>query len=361
MKLSLRNAYLDLPLIEEGKKKEQEDKETGAEQQQRDSKYSLQALYLGEDTGEELAKKEPKEEPGAEKNVPLTPSDEAFMDAMEQALEKAIDASVSLEEGVQQEGEGLLNEKPGVSAQGFAYEDAVIDALIKAKTGGNIKKGAGASSGSTDADMNIFGKIFNVEIKLNSGAQMGGSSVRYNKNGEAYCTQTLEEDTEMLLLEAIKKEKQTINKLLGFLAKQDPRNINKRAIMFPLSCTKNAWDLAQQTKLLLNIVVPYNADFIADHYARKGIYYIQIGGAGLFYMKANPATLPIPRLQGSVDILIRSARNSSRRLSSGIRVVSAGIRVQGRLRTKNTSPYTIDDPASIQAMLATVKNSKIKK
>jgi len=371
MKLSLRNAYLGPSPINEGKKKQKEevvDAEIERQEEQQDSKYSLQALYLGEAPGaadaEDPTAADPKKEPVdkepdyKEKDPSLTPGDKALMDAMETAIQQAINDSVTLEESVQKDDKEVLSEKPGVSAAGFAYEDKVIDALMKAKSGGNIKKGAGASSGGTDADMNIFGKIFNVEIKLNSGAQMGGGSVEYSKSGEAYLTLTLEEDTEALLLSAVQEKRNLLNKLLNFLSQQDPSNINGRAIKFPMSCTKNAWERAQQSKLLVNTVVPYTADFIAGHYAKKGIYYIQIGGAGLFYMKDNPANLPIPRLQGNINILIRTGRGQSRRLANGIRVISAGIRVQGRLLAKNSSPYTLDDPNSIQAMLDAIKNSK---
>lgn len=287
-----------------------------------------------------------------EDDIILSANDDAILNSQEAGIEDAINKSVSLEENAKI----TLDEK--MSAGGFQYEAKVIKALMAAKAAGNIKHGAGANAAAADADMNIFGNIFDVEIKLNRNAQMGGSSIRYNKNGEIQLVSPLEEDTENLLISAVKTKKKEINDLLNFIVHQEPEAINKRAIKFPLSCTKEAWIKAQEANKLINVRVPLTAEFISKHYAKKGIYYIQIGGSGFFYMAKNPANLPIPKLEGNIVIEIRSARGGSKKLSSGVRVVGAGIRVQGRLKTKNKSPYTIDDPESIQKMLAVTRKFK---
>ena len=36
---------------------------------------------------------------------------------------------------------------------------------------------------------------------------------------------------------------------------------------------------------------------IWDYYADKGTYYIQVEGAGAFWMKKNPLNLPLPRFE----------------------------------------------------------------
>jgi hypothetical protein len=101
----------------------------------------------------------------------------------------------------------------------------------------------------------------------------------------------------------------------------------------------------------VNVKIKNTVDFISKHYAKKGIFYIQIGGAGLFYLAGNPANLPIPQLQGNIDIEIRSARSGAKMLASGVEVVGGGIRVQARLKTKGQSPFTADDPGSLKRML----------
>lgn len=124
-----------------------------------------------------------------------------------------------------------------------------------------------------------------------------------------------------------------------------------------MACTKDAWELAARKNLLVNVKIKNTVDFIAKHYAKKGIFYIQIGGAGLFYLAGNPANLPIPQLSGDINIEIRSARSGAKMLKSGIEVVGGGIRVQARLKTKGKSPYTADDVASLKAMLTAMKLS----
>lgn len=285
----------------------------------------------------------------------LKPGDEATLSSLESEIELAINKSVDLEE----QSTLTLDEK--MSAGGFAYESEVIKALMAAKAAGNIKKGAGASAAASDADMNIFGKVFDVEIKLNKNAQMGGSSVRYNPAGGINLVASLEEDTEALLIKAVRSKKKDINDLLNFLAEQDPDSVNQSAVKFPMTCTRKAWDAATKAGKLVNTQIPLDASFIAKHYAKKGIFYIQIGGAGLFYLSKNPANLPIPKLEGKVVVEVRSARSGTKKLKSGIGVVAGGIRVQGRLKAKNTSPYTIDDPDSIKKMLSVVDNKKKKR
>lgn len=307
---------------------------------------------------EEPRNKEETPEP-TETDKELEPSEEALLTALEKEIEKEINLSADLEEEIQFDEDDPLQEK--MNAGGFDYENKVIAALKKARVAGNIRSGAGASAAAADADMNIYGNVFNIEVKLNPNAQMGGSSIRYNKGGKINLVKPMEPDTNALLIDAVNAKKSDLNKLLSFLAKQKPASVNKSAIKFPMSVTREAWVNAQQKGLLVNAKVPLTADFIAKHYAKKGIYYIQIGNAGLFYMAKNPAKLPIPQLQGNITVEVRSARSGAKKLKDGTEVVGGGIRVQGRLKAKNKSPYTLDDPISIRAMLKNIKDKKKKK
>ena len=56
---------------------------------------------------------------------------------------------------------------------------------------------------------------------------------------------------------------------------------------------------------------PVDKRNVWDYYAAKNTYYIQIGGYGLFYMSANPANLPIRRLDVSTRLRIRLKRGGS--------------------------------------------------
>lgn len=305
-------------------------------------KESILELFAQEEKEASNQEEEVSSEP---ENVTLTPQDEEILRRMEQGIEREINNSVNSdpEEISEAAAEG-----------GFAYEGTVLAAIRKAGLTGNIKKGAGADSSSADADIKINGQVYNIEVKLDKNAQMGGSSVRFGNQGIQLVNQ-MEKGTREVLMAAVSSKAADLNQLLGYIAKQRPKAVNGKVDKFPLACSKDAWERATSKGLLVNTKLRYKADFIAKHYAKKGIYYIQIGKSGLFYMAGNPANLPIPKLTGEIDIEIRSARSGSRPLASGVLVVAGGIRVQARLKTKGQSPYTADDPKSLLAMLAAMK------
>lgn len=266
------------------------------------------------------------------------------------AFNKEVEISVLID--LEKEIENSLNhsnEEQSDISNGLIYESEVIEAIKKANLTGNITKSAGTNSSIPDADINIDGKIFNIEVKLNKNAQMGGSSIRYSSNNIEF-VKPLGPEVEKLLLEAVKGIMPKLEKLLRFI--ENNNTYNKKLITgFPLSCPKKVWETAQKKGLLVNEKIVYNADFISNFYAKKNTFYIQIGGQGLFYMAANPANLPIPKLEGDIDIEVRTGRSGSKILTNGLAVVGVGIRAQGRLKTKGKSPYTADDPKSLLEML----------
>lgn len=234
----------------------------------------------------------------------------------------------------------------GNNVQGFEYEGEVIDALVKAGVCGSITEGAGASAADADADIIINGVRHLIEVKKDGGAQMGGTSVRFIDGKFEVASDAVEQGTVDMILEALKPKTDAINNLLGEIG----------ATQFPTSCTKHQWESARVSGHLkpINAKIRKSADFIVDHYAKKGINYIQIGGAGLFWMNENPANLPVPKLDGEIDIELRAGRSGSKINAYGIAMVGGSLRAQGRLKFKGSSPYTLDDPNSIAAMVQDV-------
>lgn len=273
----------------------------------------------------------------------VSPHDQEVLDSLKDEIEEKINMSVDLEQDVSQ-----ISESSNVG--GFDYENKVLRAIRLAGVTGNIKTGAGASAAAADADIKINNQIFNIEVKLDNNAQMGGSSVRFSSKGIAL-VKSMEPETEDLLISAIASKATELNKLISYISKKTPKAVNGKVSGFPMSCTKDAWEEATSKSLLVNVKIKNTVEFIAKHYAKKGIFYIQIGGAGLFYLAGNPANLPIPQLQGDINIEIRSARSGAKMLASGVEVVGGGIRVQARLKTKGQSPFTADDPNSLKRML----------
>ena len=221
---------------------------------------------------------------------------------------------------------------------GFEYENTVIDALVAAGVNGTITEGAGSSSADADADFIIGGKRYLIEVKKNSEAQMGGTSVKYIDSEFSFASDDVDETTREIIIETLEDKVFEIEDLLCKIGCEQ----------FPAKCTKEVWEQAKNDGYLIpvNEKVEFDTDFIVDHYNAKGINYIQIGGAGLFYLGENPASLPIPELSGKINIELRAGRSGSKKGK-----VSAGLRAQGRLQFKGTSPYTLDDPASIKEML----------
>ena len=232
------------------------------------------------------------------------------------------------------------------NVEGFKYEQDVVDSLVAAGIAGTITEGAGASSADADADMVLFGQRHLVEVKKDLQAQMGGTSVRYVNGDFEPVGDAVDGDTFEIVATALATKREHLDRLLDFLGGKS----------FPLTCQKEAWTTAKVAGLLqpINIKVKKDTSFLVDHYSAKGVDYIQIGGAGLFYLKENPAGLPIPKLHGEIDIELRAGRSGSRK-SNGVSVVGGSLRAQGRLKFSGSSPYTLDNKDSINKMLEYIK------
>lgn len=239
---------------------------------------------------------------------------------------------------------------------GFAYENQVIKCLQEAKISGNIAEAAGSSSVGVDADMLLGNALYNLEIKLNTNAQMGGTSVKFDLGTRdlTFCS-PLKPELEQAVRIVAEQHKDRLANLLYYLSGFEAEEFDT----FPLTCNKETWESAKENKLLVNSKIPFDAEFIWEHYAKKNTDYIQIGGSGLFYLKNNPANLPIPQLMGELIVEMRTGRSGSKSHKSGKRRVGAGIRLQGRLKTKNVSPYSLDDPESIQKLLGFLATEKL--
>ncbi len=235
----------------------------------------------------------------------------------------------------------------GNNIKGFEYESVVINAIREAGCSGNILEGAGASAAAADADFRFRKEIHLVEVKLTSKAQMGGSSVRFSKDGSVSLVKHGDNEVETLLLNAVNSYKSDLFAMLDRLSALEGREISK----FPVQCSKDNWSCAQREGFLVNIKVNTDVNFIANHYRSKGVSYIQFGDLGLFHLGSNPANLPVPALKGSVRLEVRTARAGSKPgLAGAGRRVTGAIRVQARLSLGEASGYTLDNADSIRAM-----------
>ena len=247
-----------------------------------------------------------------------------------------------------------------VGAKGLAYEKKVFDAMKSAGIEGldvGSKPGRGFSNqGAGDIEASYDGKPFNIEIKASAKDQMGGTSFRYNMANKTFTpAKEMDPDDLDLFLPIMKEKAKDIDAYIKASHKIEPVEFHKNNSGVPIKVSIAARaELKKRgltAKIATNIKAP--SSFIVKHYNKKGVYYIQIGGAGLFYMGSNPLKLPVPELIGEIQVEL-GLRFAGSKLSfptdPPTPARSAGLRIQGRLLTKSKSPYTLDSIADIKKL-----------
>lgn len=217
------------------------------------------------------------------------------------------------------------------------------------------KPAAGFSNvGSGDIEGKLNGKSFNIEVKLSADDQMGGGSFNYNMRTKKFiAAKPMDPADEELLLSAVQQKTSALDAYIEAARKLEPVQYHKDIDGIPIKVSKAGRDILKSKGLLkdINTKVITSAAFIEKHYNKKNVYYIQIGGAGLFYLGKNPFNLPIPRLKGEIQVEIRLAYSGTKgSFPDGTETRTAGLRFQGRLRTKGKSPHTIDTVDGIQKL-----------
>ncbi|NBO27844.1 MAG: hypothetical protein EBX47_10985 [Synechococcaceae bacterium WB8_1B_057] len=270
-----------------------------------------------------------------------------------------------------------------VGEAGRQYELKVYAAIQRANVPGlnpGEKPAAGFSShGSGDIEATLNNKSFFIEVKLNKDAQMGSGSIIYDRSNQSfYASEKLQASSDpgdlTLLIQATKSKKTALDAWLDSLAQIEPISLHKAAADkgIPLVCSYDAWNRLKKTKALasLNNKLTLTADFIARLYNGKNVFYIQIGGAGLFYLGSNPLNLPVPKFEGVADIEFRlgkagdstgsTSRAFSKKVGSDtlIQARAAGYRVSGRFKSQASSPYTLDNVDSIKKLLSSLSTEQ---
>jgi hypothetical protein len=305
--------------------------------------------------------------------------------------------------------------------KGCVYEADVLNAIHslgrKGYNGirpGNVSPTDSACDDSTGADGDFYvdDAHYNLEIKLGRDAQMGGTSVAFYPNRPAdsspgrFVLVKPEKMEEPARIATIATLEQTADHWVEFIQNlktddwsassvwdNEPRDPDAKAT--PFKSTERQWaDALQASGGRINLTgdkaVHIPASFVRMLYASKSppIDYIQIGGAGLFHLTNNPASLPVPQLEGEVDIELRPGKSGAVKVKgeyetgddgeflynytkSGekkkIKVkkttpsdtgdgstfikASGPLRAQARLQADGNSPFTLDDPDSIRAMM----------
>lgn len=247
-----------------------------------------------------------------------------------------------------------------VGEKGLAYELQVYKSIVAAKVPGlspGDKPAAGFSNvGAGDIEATYNGKPFNIEIKLNSKAQMGGGQLIYDRASETVkphpnmVAKTDPDDLNMIL-DAAESKREAINTYLDELMF---RGVDTYG--FPCMVPKNIRDqmTADGVSRPVNAVVRGSTKYIISHYNKKGVYYIQMGGAGLFYLGSDPLKLGVPAFDGEARIEMRIKYAGATANKAGVKPTSRRAEwvAIGRLVSNLKSPYTLDTVEGVQALFS---------
>lgn len=265
-----------------------------------------------------------------------------------------------------------------VGMGGVNYEKKV-EAVMKMveKEYPNFKRvesagGAFSSAGSGDASFTINGRLVNMEVKMDGNAQMGGTSISYERDMDGFVgsfpdrlvdrfdfSKVKEEDIEMFSNALIPVVKFLDQLLDHFSSLNDPFYETESGLGFPLKVKNKDWEAARDMGLIIptNKKIRYDAQWIRQHYQKKNVDYIQIGGMGMFHTGRDVLELGVPMLDGDIDIEMRPGPAGS----GGKPYRTVGYRVQGRLKLAGKkSPISFDDYESAVKGFAPLlnKNSK---
>jgi len=274
--------------------------------------------------------------------------------------------------------------------------------------------GACDDATGADADFYVDGELYNLEVKLDAKAPMGSTSVaiwpkRPLGGGEGKMFEFVKpeefegDDIQNKVYAVLRERKDLILSFIDDLGTPDWnestawKNGEVPATPFKSSLEGYKRAMANKTipfldkdgkplriksgenkgKIKLNsqmnmtgkkgVSFP-DTNFILQHYKSKDVDYIQIGGKGLYYLSSNPANLPVPQLANvGLVIEMRPGKAGSKKdKKTGIPIrtpsatgegdfikASAPFRTSARLDAKKLAPsdYTLDDPASILAMM----------
>lgn len=200
---------------------------------------------------------------------------------------------------------------------GYIYESKVFESIASCGIGGVISNNAKSSTGA-DLDFKINDVCYNLEVKNSISDYMGSGIL----SGNLY---------DLQLSESLRKMDGNISKYIvgkinekrGLFVKvfddivsmkydigvDDGDFIGKSAVdkfvrfgynKFPVVTTSNAWNYCgnkgtnsrrQADMYGKNNSIVLDSRFVVDLYNNKNVFYIQIGGHGLYYLGKDPASL----------------------------------------------------------------------
>lgn len=258
----------------------------------------------------------------------------------------------------------FILEKKSTNA-GDKYEQAIRSLFLKTKVAGPLSKSKknARNRWASDADINIYGELLNIEIKATPSALLGSLSIKFDgKNGfQGFTTEdALEPEFYDLLSQIVKKNDKKIKQLISFIHEKDPDTVPK----FPMVMWKDLYDANGPGITQLYITGKFPMSVVHDLYASKNVYYMQIGGRGLYSLKQNYNFMPddLPQLDGTIEFQIRPKPGTGEKGGRKTAKITLSIDFKFNIPSGlSKSPYTIDSAEGIQHLMSSIENKKTKK
>lgn len=227
--------------------------------------------------------------------------------------------------------------------EGFLYEEKINKILKKAGIQDKSFQPAASDSNAPDGVFTYKGIEYKLEIKLNLKVDFGQGSLDYDVKTKKWCLGGAATASAQAMRDFLTKMKvpQIVNKVWG--PKGAPRKFT-----VPLDRYKKE-DVDADYKRFSEQKIRVPEDAIANYYASKKTYYIQIGGKGLYYMGKDPAGLGCPEFKPETILRIRIKRAHTNPLHA-YRFVTA--LVVPRLEKSNVDLDNEKDLAAIAARAA---------
>lgn len=134
--------------------------------------------------------------------------------------------------------------------------------------------------------------------------------------------------------------KEFLNNILNLINKEENANFKN----FPLgtSISKETYQKVTDSsdyKNFVNLTEELNQQRVAAHYNAKGVYYIQIGGKGLYYMGKDNLNLGVPELSTAFNGSMRFKKGTTKNGRNTISIVSEP-KMKGKLDKSNINLET---------------------
>jgi hypothetical protein len=242
----------------------------------------------------------------------------------------------------------------GNSFGGLVYEEFIVKTIKSAARkipGLKVisNRGAGYNSQIPDISLqvekdNIKSKVL-IEVKKNRNVRFGqvtlgleNGEIIIRKGGKAVDPSTIAGG--LNLVNRASNGKEFLNNILSLINKEENTSFKN----FPLgtSISKETYKKVTESKDykdFVNLTEELNQERVAAHYNAKGVYYIQIGGKGLYYMGKDILNTGVPELNTAFTGSMRFKKGTTKNGRNSISIVSEP-KMKGKLDKSNISLET---------------------